>query len=348
MLSDYEKSCLANLLQTLEDGHLKRLSSSITNGRLNCNSREDAISCILLHSESLVSFFGRRKVNSTMLLKYLHSMKVPVAGEATKETMIQQILNLWKVPYQPVASHSQQNFVSTSSGLALSIPSSTQPMCGAINGTQSLQLANPHQPGADHSYTSLKQMIDQKKMLKEADAVALEDFVYSFAAQFYELLNKPDPSTRYLHSLNSSHIFSKCKIKIVVKRSEEDIEVIDDTCESALKHLSELRDSYRVLFCPNLSTGNVRSQKGCDGLLYVMVFGTLHHPDRVWGSFRQTFVLSADPFSQNSFKVRDSELTLINNKDVPSNTQQMLMQNSEKVNQLAIEASSNVEIIDVS
>lgn len=346
MLTDYEKSCLANFLQTLDDNHLKRLSSSVTNGRLIGNSREDAISCILLHSESLISFFNRKKVGSSVLLNYLHTMQIPVSGDAPKETMLEQIFNLWKVPLQRVSSHHNHYNVSSSSAVALPITSSTQPM--SINAAQSLQLANPHQSGAVNSYTSMKQMIDHKKMIKEADAVALEDFVYSFAAHYYELLNKPDPSTCYLHSLNPTHIFSKCKMKIVVKRSDEDIEVVDDDCVSALKHLSELRESYKVIFVPNLSADNVRSQKSCDGLLYVMVFGTLHHPDRVWGSFKQTFVLSADPFSQNSYKVRDSELTLINNKDVPSNTQQMLMQNSAKANQLAIESSSNVEIIDVS
>lgn len=352
MLTDYEKACLANFLQTLDDSCLKRLSSSVTNGRLTGTSREDAISCILLHSESLISFFNRKRVSTSVLLHYLHTMQIPVAGEAPKEIMLEQIFNLWKVPYQPVSSHNH-HYVTPSSALALPVP--PQPM--GTNTTQSLQLANP-QSGADNPYTALRQMIDHKKILQEADAVALEDFVYSFAAQYFELLNKPDPSTCYLHSLNSTHIFSKCRIKIVVKKSDEDIEVVDDNCESALKHLSELRESYRVLFCPNLSAGNVQNKKSCDGLLYVGVYGTLHHPDRVWGSFKQSFVLSADPFSQNSYKVKDSELILINNKDL-TNGQQMLMQSSEKVNQraiesssnvnqLAIESSSNVEIIDVS
>lgn len=339
MLNEYEKSCLTSFLQTMDDNTLKRIANSVTMGRLISNSRDESISCILLHSESLNMFFLRRKVNSLLLLKYLHSMRVPIPGESTKDTMLEQIYKLWKLPYQPATSNQQNCVSSTSSILCLPTNSSAH---GGINAAQCLQI--PNQSNTNHSHNSLKEMLDTKKLLKEADQVAIADFVQRFASQFYELLNKPDPTTCYLHSLNSSHFFEKCKIDIVIKGTQEDIQVGDEKCDKALKHLSDLRDTHKILFCPNLSPDAVGHKRSCDGLLCVVVCGTLHHTEGIVGQFRQKFILSTDPYAQYSYKIKDTQLILLSGDAVYA--QHNMLSNSERV--LAIEGNSNVEIFDVS
>lgn len=325
MLNDYEKSCLSSFLQVMDDNLLKRMSKSITCGRMECNSRDESINCILLHSDSLMSFFSRRKVGSSLLLNYLNRMQVPVSGDATKTVILEQIFKFWKIPYQPV---SQLDCVpSTVSNSVL--PSNSSQLCIATSSQDTTQSYN----------SSLKQMLETKKLIKEVDVVAVDDFVHRFSSQFYELLNTPNASTHFHHNLNSSHFFEKCRVEIIIKGAEEDVQVVVDKCESALKHLSDLRVTHKLLFCPNLSPGAVINKRSCDGLLCVIVCGTLHRTDGVVGQFQQSFILATDPYSQYSYKIQETTLFL---KSGEANHAQLL--NSKET--LALEGGT--DIIDVS
>lgn len=109
MLNEQEKNALLHFLSVLNDNKIKGLANSVTQGRIQNKTREEAISCLLLHSESLISILINKKVTAACLLNYLHHLKATAPGNATKDTLLQFVYSLWKLPYP----NNLQNNIST-------------------------------------------------------------------------------------------------------------------------------------------------------------------------------------------------------------------------------------------
>ncbi|XKL64737.1 hypothetical protein PGB90_004823 [Kerria lacca] len=324
MLSDREKSCLKHFLNFVDDGKLKALASSVTMGRIQCNSREDAINTIILHSESIISFFNRKKVTAAMLFKYINYFNVSIPGDAPKEMLIRRIFEGWQLPYSHLGQSYPQN-ISNSCNSAL-----------AGNQT-SLINSKPEQSTCNNP---LAEAISSRKLLKEAYSMAYDEFALQFAGKYFELINQPTLNGTCYHSLNTSHFFNNCKLFVNIM-GEEEIEVSGENVENVLQILSDLQEKHKLIFVPNLTPDGVRAKIESHGLIYAFACGTIDKAEGPVGVFEQSFIMRKDPCAQNSCKIMETALNLKSSNVVSSFSQLMLNTNKNVNNSLAIKNESN-------
>ncbi len=301
MLNDQEKNCLAHLLQTISsEEKLVSLAKSVSMGRIQYISSDDAIRYILLQTESLRSFFDRRKVNRDLLLAYLTKLNVSVAASATKETLVKHIFDVWKVPYSSSIPYAHDN-------VAL-LPSTH---FSSLNPS----LGYPQQQKSQDQI--LKEIVESEKIRKEAESMAFDAFILDFSREFYQLLNKKSEVNHYLHSLTTSHFIADCKMLIKIYGEEEETEVISENVTDTLENLSILQKQHELIFEPNLSGNEKRGHRDFCGLIHAVFGGCLYKRTEPVGNFKQNFVLRKVSSTQNSYIIDQTNLILISKKAVP-------------------------------
>lgn len=329
-LSDQEKYLLTDFLSQMDDGRLKGLSGSVTMGRINCDSREEALNCILLHATSIRDLFNLKRISTTVLLNYLYRLNESVPGTATKEVLIQRIYQKWNLPF-PTESPYSQTIVSPAPSIYppainyqnLAPPMGTVPCSTMVPNNQFQMMSDAARVfSTPNAHDPLAQMIRSRNLLKEVNSLAFNEYIVGFAQTFYNLLN--NASGQYQHSFNDTHFFGECKLKIMIKGAEEDIELEGEGIVEVLTVLSDLKKEHQLYFSPNLTEQGVRSKRDSHGLISAVVCGTLHQRSGPVGVFEQCFIISPDPFARESYKIQETVLILRSSNAVASYSALML------------------------
>uniref|UniRef100_A0A1B6KEV2 NTF2 domain-containing protein n=1 Tax=Graphocephala atropunctata TaxID=36148 RepID=A0A1B6KEV2_9HEMI len=97
-------------------------------------------------------------------------------------------------------------------------------------------------------------------------------------------------------------------------------EVIVEEAESGdavVGLLAEVKQRHKLYFSPNLSAEGVKGRSEPHGLVVVLVCGTLHQSAGVVvGLFEQTFYLIRDPLTNNSWKIKRSQVMLTSKSNI--------------------------------
>lgn len=143
--------------------------------------------------------------------------------------------------------------------------------------------------------------IEQPTTSAESNTVEL--LAFKFGEWFYSMMNN--------HSyVESKHFWPDAKFKLnMVSHKTVTAEYIEDTPERISEMLFKIKTEYNLHFNPNFS-GGINAHIDPHGLVIMLVCGTLHKNSVLVGIFEQTFSLARDPFSENNWKIKKSELNL--------------------------------------
>lgn len=137
----------------------------------------------------------------------------------------------------------------------------------------------------------------------------IEKLAQEFAKWFYRQMN--------IEIVESTHFFSDAKLKIsVFSNSDCDTSVIENDPQEISHSLHRIKLQYDLYFNPNFTEDGVQGRIDSHGLVIVLVCGTLHTHNSIAGIFEQVFGLARDPFSDNNWKIKHSELILKSKSDI--------------------------------
>lgn len=131
----------------------------------------------------------------------------------------------------------------------------------------------------------------------------VEELATKFGEWFYNILNTSP-------CIGSEHFWSDSQIKLNLIADNEKISEFVEGSEQSAYLFSKTKHDHNLYFNPNLSKDGVRGRIDPHGLVIVAVCGTLHCNDMCVGVFEQMFSLARDPFSDNNWKIKFSELNL--------------------------------------
>ncbi|CAH1102242.1 unnamed protein product [Psylliodes chrysocephalus] len=138
---------------------------------------------------------------------------------------------------------------------------------------------------------------------KKEDANSIQALAEQFATWFYSLMNS--------EGVGSEHFYSDAKLKINLYANNDcDSTVIENDPEDIAKQLFKVKIQHNLLFNPNISKEGTQGRMNPHGLVMVLVCGTLHVQETCVGVFEQVFALARDPFCDNNWKIKNSELNL--------------------------------------
>lgn len=107
------------------------------------------------------------------------------------------------------------------------------------------------------------------------------------------------------------HFFNDAKLKLSLISNEDcDNTLVEDDPIEIANTLQRVKYEHHLYFNPNFSTEGVQGRIDPHGLVMVLVCGTLHIQETMAGVFEQVFALARDPFSDNNWKVKHTELIL--------------------------------------
>jgi len=97
---------------------------------------------------------------------------------------------------------------------------------------------------------------------------------------------------------------------------------------SQAKTINGTLEEHQLFLHPNLSTEGVWGRSNANGLLLVLVCGTLHHrtAHQCLGVFENLFLLAQDPFAADNWKIKSLEAIL---RSRPQVHQPLTIQESE-------------------
>lgn len=229
---------------------------------------------ILLHSTTAESILNRKSITKEILFKYLHSKKVPVTSDFTKQLLIEKILQYWKQSfYLSDDEYSDDN--------------KTQQTATSSIEIQSTHPINPINNSDQPEYFPINQMARK------------------FAAWFYENLNT--------NQLQMSDFWSDCKCMVNFLEHQQCLMQEEHFgSEAVLNFCQSLLSKYNLYLNLNISHSGTQGRIDCHGIVLVLTCGTLHKINQFVGTFEMVFGLSRDPFSQNNWKINQINLRLHN------------------------------------
>lgn len=125
-----------------------------------------------------------------------------------------------------------------------------------------------------------------------------------FAEWFYNMLNTTP-------IVGSEHFWHDATLTLnLISETQTVSEKVSDDCEKIASLLSTTKTTHNLFFNPNLTKDGVRTKMNPHGLVLLMVCGTLHTDRECVGVFEQMFSLARDPFSENNWKIKRTELNL--------------------------------------
>lgn len=108
----------------------------------------------------------------------------------------------------------------------------------------------------------------------------------------------------------ATHFWADGKFKLtMMSHNTVTAEYTEDSPEKISELLFKVKTEHNLHFNPNLA-GGVKVQIDPHGLVILLICGTLHKNSILVGVFEQTFSLARDPFSENNWKIKKSELHL--------------------------------------
>lgn len=131
-----------------------------------------------------------------------------------------------------------------------------------------------------------------------------------FSEWFYALMNRnePIPSEHFWPDVNLT-------INLIFPTQTLTENVESNPCEAA-KMLFTKRLESGVYLNPNLSSAGTRGRMDVHGLVEVLSCGSLHTNNTCVGVFEQMFMLARDPFVENNWKIKRTQLNLRSKSDV--------------------------------
>lgn len=124
-----------------------------------------------------------------------------------------------------------------------------------------------------------------------------------FSEWFYEMLNKPE-------HIDADHFYPDAQLKLNIISDTSTVTDQTENPTSIVELLFKTKTGYNLFFNPNLSGEGVQGRVDPHGLVMVLTCGTLHSNDICVGLFEQVFALARDPFCENNWKIKNTELNL--------------------------------------
>lgn len=232
-----------------------------------------AINAILQYSPDELSILKRKIVTREILFQYLHDNKINVSLPINKHEIIEKILDYWGIPYRSNGSNitpSTSSLLSKSSTTRIESEKSDETIQKTTNSNQ------------DNIYQ-----------------LALQ-----FTEWFYSLLNANEP-------ISTEHFYADAKLKLILLSNEQhDVKVVENNTKDIVETLYQTKIQHNLFFNPNISTEGVQGRMDPHGLVMVIACGTLHVNNVCVGVFEQLFALARDPFCENNWKIKNTQLNL--------------------------------------
>lgn len=228
---------------------------------------------ILLHSTSTQSILNRKAITKEMLFKYLHTKKVPVTSDFTKQLFIEKILQYWK----------QRFYLSDDN-------------CSDDEKIQRIEVPLSNQAPQSHPAAS---------NLDQPEQFPINQMARKFATWFYENLNA--------YQLQVNDFWNDCKCAIQFYDHQQcQLQEDHSGAHAVLEFLKSLKSQYDLYFNLNVSHSGTQGRIDCHGLVLVLTCGSLHKVNQFVGTFEAVFGLSRDPFCDNNWKMNQINLRLHN------------------------------------
>lgn len=153
----------------------------------------------------------------------------------------------------------------------------------------------PNQFEANGTIPSKTQLIDETQY-------PINLLARKFSEWFFENFNK--------NNIKVEDFWSDARLML---RTIANDRIDDQECIGAAGILDVLlgcRQRFGFYFNPNLTHAGVQGRMDVHGLVLVLVCGTLHTQQNCVGVFECTFGLMRDPFAENNWKIKTTQMTL--------------------------------------
>ncbi|VEN57044.1 unnamed protein product [Callosobruchus maculatus] len=155
---------------------------------------------------------------------------------------------------------------------------------------------------SDQSAT-LEVAVAEGNVISEGDHI-IGQLAEQFTKWFYTMLNSDE-------GVGIEHFYADAKLKLITVTDKDcDIKEIADNPQDISSALQALKLQHHLYFNPNFSNDGIKGQIDPHGLVVVFTCGTIHVKDSIVGVFEQVFSLARDPFCDNNWKIKKTELNL--------------------------------------
>lgn len=145
--------------------------------------------------------------------------------------------------------------------------------------------------------------------LPRNEGSSVSEMADQFSKWFYEMLNAND--------CGPEHFFEDAKLKLNMYINDDcDTTVVESDTEEIINVLLKTKSQYNLFFNINDSKDGIQGRMDPHGLVIVLTCGTLHVQSICAGVFEQVFALARDPFSDNNWKIKNTELNLRSKNNV--------------------------------
>jgi len=145
---------------------------------------------------------------------------------------------------------------------------------------------------------------------KNLDTSEINTMALKFSEWFYTMMNANEP-------IGPEHFWRDAKLKMNLTSGSDTINHnVEDSAEEIVQILYKTKYEHQLYFNPNFLSDGVQGRRDPHGLVMVLACGTLHSNNLCVGVFEQVFVLARDPFVDNNWKIKSTELNLKSKKDV--------------------------------
>lgn len=165
----------------------------------------------------------------------------------------------------------------------------------AHNKDQSQAVSNQFPQGSDKA----EEQVNSISLLAE-----------QFTKWFYSLMNSDEV-------IGPEHFYQDAKLTLnLYSNGDCDTTILENNPEEIVQALFQLKLQNDLFFNPNISKDGTQGKMDPHGLVIVLVCGTVHVQQVCAGIFEQVFALARDPFCDNNWKIKHSELNLRSKNDV--------------------------------
>ncbi|KAJ1532004.1 hypothetical protein ONE63_000638 [Megalurothrips usitatus] len=336
-LTENEQAFIRDFLELMNDDGVRALASTITRRMVKADSRRACVDAIILHSSSLDEFLKRQKVTKENLFKYLNERKisVPNTDKAALENQIKDLVSggrliparaiatpIKRDPASPWAAAEHSNNSNMPMQLTNHQPSTTMP---------NLPFADLHLPSAAQLYlaASSARVTVQERVTTTTYAhmagVGVGVFgnmpepdprdtaiVSEFAKWFYTKVNQPG-------GLPPEDFWPDGNMSMIVKRKNDADYKAAQGGQNVARLLNQVLEEHQLYLNPNTTPQGMWGRGNDNGLLLVLVCGTLHQrpgAGSCLGMFENLFLLAQDPFAEDNWKIKTLEVILRSNPHI--------------------------------
>lgn len=281
-MTELERGGCQEVLEMLHTDDLMALVDTVTNRLVQTHSRKEAISAIVLYSNSAEELLKRKKVFREIIFKYLAKKGIIVPPTSEKHQLIKRAREYWCKQLESVPSD-QKN-------------------------------AKPDSEKKPEN--EKKQGRDEQDFNKQCRSLGEE-----FCQWFFNLLNSQNPLLgKPQEDWGPQHFFDDAVLKFSYNTLEQNVEKYVGAELVSLRLMSLVKDECLFLN-PNLNIGGMKCTASAHGLVVVAVAGTVHRDTSCLGIFEQIFGLIRCPFRENTWKIKFVTLKVVGRNALDSGTQ---------------------------